>query len=155
MYEDNAPALLKELAAKHIMIEVNLTSNDGILGIKGIDHPFPFYRKAGVPVALSTDDEGVSRIDLTHEYVRAAEDFNLSYVDLKQMARTGMEHDFLPGKSLWAEADKFTAPVAACRGQLLGGEKPTTACKSFLDGSEKASAQWEQERRFRVFEAQW
>jgi len=155
MYEDDAPALLRELAAKHIMIEINLTSNDGILGIKGPDHPLPFYRRAGVPVALSTDDEGVSRIDLTHEYVRAAEDFNLSYYDLKQMARTGMEHDFLPGKSLWAEPDRFTATVTACRAQAPGADKPTAACKAFLDSSEKASAQWEQEQRFRVFEANW
>ncbi|HEX4322056.1 MAG TPA: adenosine deaminase [Acidobacteriaceae bacterium] len=155
MYEDNAPALLKELAAKHVMVEINLTSNDGILGIKGPDHPLPFYRKAGVPVALSTDDEGVSRIDLTHEYVRAAQDFNLSYSDLKQMARTGMEHNFLPGKSLWAEEDRFTAPAAACRGMVLGSEKPAAACKAFLDANEKAAAQWEQERRFREFEAKW
>jgi adenosine deaminase len=155
MYEDDAPALLKELAAKHIMIEVNLTSNDGILGIKGPDHPLPFYRRAGVPVALSTDDEGVSRIDLTHEYVRAALEYNLSYNDLKQMARTGMEHNFLPGKSLWAAKDAFTTPAAACRGQALGSEKPTAGCKAFLDGNDKAAGQWEQERRFREFEAKW
>jgi adenosine deaminase len=155
MYEEDAPALLRELATKHVMIEINLTSNDGILGIKGPDHPLPLYRRAGVPVALSTDDEGVSRIDLTHEYVRAAEDFNLSYSDLKQMARTGMEHDFLPGKSLWADPDRFTATVAACRAQALGADKPTATCKVFLDGSEKASAQWEQERRFHLFESKW
>ena len=155
MYEDNAPALLKELARKHVMVEINLTSNDGILGIKAPDHPLPFYRKAGVPVALSTDDEGVSRIDLTHEYVRAATEYPLSYPELKQMARTGMEHNFLPGQSLWAEEDKFTIPASECRGQQLGGEKPSASCKAFLDGSEKATAQWEQERRFRVFEAKW
>ncbi len=155
MYEDDAAGLLKEMAAKHVMVEINLTSNDGILGIKGADHPLPFYRKAGVPVALSTDDEGVSRIDLTHEYVRAAMDFNLTYADLKQMARTGMEHNFLPGKSLWAAPDAFTAPTSECRGQLLGGDKPAGGCAAFLAGSEKAAAQWEQERRFRVFEAQW
>jgi adenosine deaminase len=155
MYEDDAPGLLKELAAKHVMIEINLTSNDGILGIKGADHPLPFYRKAGVPVALSTDDEGVSRIDLTHEYVRAALEYGLSYADLKQMARTGMEHNFLPGKSLWAEEDKFGSPVTACRGQALGVEKPAAGCKAFLDGNEKASAQWEQERRLREFEAKF
>jgi adenosine deaminase len=34
-------------------------------------HPFATYRKFGVPVALSTDDEGISRIDLTHEFLRA------------------------------------------------------------------------------------
>jgi adenosine deaminase len=155
LYEDDAPALLKELAAKHVMVEINLTSNDGILGIKGLDHPLPFYRRAGVPVALSTDDEGVSRIDLTHEYVRAAEDFNLTYPDLKQMARTGMEHNFLPGKSLWAKPDVFAAPDPACAGQPLGGEKPSAKCADFLASSEKATAQWEQEKRFREFEAKW
>jgi adenosine deaminase len=155
MYEDDAPGLLKELAQKHIMVEINLTSNEGILGISGPNHPLPFYRKAHVPVALSTDDEGVSRIDLTHEYVKAAMDFPLTYADLKQMARTGMEHNFLPGKSLWAEEDKFTAPVTPCRNQQLGGQNPTESCKAFLESSEKATAQWEQEKRFREFEAKW
>ena len=155
MYEDDAAGLLKEMAAKHVMVEINLTSNDGILGIKGVDHPLPFYRRAGVPVALSTDDEGVSRIDLTHEYVRAAMEFNLSYADLKQMARTGLEHNFLPGKSLWAKEDAFTAPASECAGQPLGSEKPAGRCKAFLDANEKAASQWEQERRFRVFEAKW
>jgi adenosine deaminase len=155
MYEDDASALLKELAQKHVMIEINLSSNEGILGVKGADHPFAIYRAAHVPVALSTDDEGVSRIDLTHEYVRAALDYHLSYQDLKQLARTGMEHSFLPGKSLWAAEDEFALPAAPCKAQLLGSEKPTGDCKSFLDGSEKAAAQWELERRLRAFEARF
>jgi hypothetical protein len=29
------------------------------------------------------------------------------------------------------------------------------SCKSFLDGSEKAAAQWELERRFREFESKF
>ena len=155
MYEDDAPALLKELAEKHVMVEINLSSNEGILGIKGADHPFPLYRAAHVPVALSTDDEGVSRIDITHEYVRAALDYHLTYTDLKQLARTGMEHSFLPGPSLWAAPDTFTSPAAPCKAQPLGSEKPTAACKAFLDGSEKAAAQWELERRFRAFEGKF
>ena len=153
MYEDDAPALLKELAQKHVMIEINLSSNEGILGIEGAGHPFPLYRAAHVPVALSTDDEGVSRIDITHEYIRAALDYHLSYRDLKQLARTGMEHDFLPGKSLWAAPDAFTTPATACKSQPLGADTPSAACKAFLDTSEKAAAQWELERRFRAFEA--
>jgi adenosine deaminase len=155
MYEDEAPALLKELAQKHVMIEINLSSNEGILGIKGAEHPFPLYRAVHVPVALSTDDEGVSRIDITREYVRAALDYHLSYQDLKQLARTGMEHTFLPGESLWAAPDTFTIPTAPCKAQTLGQEKPTPACKAFLDGSEKAAAQWELERRLRAFEAKF
>ncbi len=155
LYEDDAEGLLKEMARKHVMVEINLSSNEGILGITGNRHPFQYYRAAHVPVAFSTDDQGVSRIDLTHEYVRAANDYHLSYEDLKQLARTGMEHNFLAGASLWAEPDSFGAPVAACRGQILGGPKPSAACKSFLDANEKAAAQWELERRFREFEAKF
>ena len=153
MYEDDAQGLLKELARKHVMVEINLSSNDGILGVQGDEHPFPLYRAAHVPVALSTDDEGVSRIDLTSEYVRAALDYNLSYSDLKQMARTGMEHNFLPGESLWAAPDVFGAMAAACKGQTPGAEKPAASCKTFLDHSQKAAAQWELERRLKEFEA--
>ncbi|HVH72830.1 MAG TPA: adenosine deaminase, partial [Candidatus Dormibacteraeota bacterium] len=71
MYENRPHELLKEMARYHVMVEISLTSNDVILGVSGKDHPFPLYRQFGVPVALATDDEGVSRIDLTHEYVRA------------------------------------------------------------------------------------
>jgi len=155
MYEDNAEQLLQEMAQKHVMVEINLSSNEGILGVKGAEHPFPLYRAAHVPVALSTDDEGVSRIDITREYVRAALDYHLSYQDLKQMARTGMEHSFLPGDSLWAAPDAFTIPAAPCKVQTLGADLPTSDCKAFLDGSEKAAAQWELEHRFRAFEAKF
>ena len=135
MHEDDAAGLLKEMAAEHVMVEINLSSNEGILGVKGAEHPFPIYRAAHVPVALSTDDEGVSRIDLTHEYVRAALDYHLSYADLKQLARTGMEHGFLPGASLWARPDDFAAPArrlqrpGAGRGQSGCGVPGVFGCK--------------------------
>ncbi|MGB8028275.1 MAG: adenosine deaminase [Terracidiphilus sp.] len=155
MYEDHPRDLLSEMAARHIMVEINLSSNEAILGVKGDAHPFPVYRSDHVPVALSTDDEGVSRIDLTHEYVRAAIDYGLTYRDLKQLARTGMEHDFLPGASLWAKPDDFRAAVSACKGETLGGGNPSSNCSQFLRGSQKASAQWELERRFIDFEARF
>jgi adenosine deaminase len=153
LYEERPHELLKEMAAKHVMVEINLTSNDVILGIAGNDHPFPIYRKFGVPVALSTDDEGVSRIDLTHEYVRAVQTYGLNYMDLKQMVRTGLEHNFLPGASLWAAPDKFSVPVAACSNDSLGTDKPSSSCETFLKASEKARQQWELEHRFRAFES--
>ena len=155
MDEDRARDLLTEMARKHVMVEINLSSNEGILGVEGDAHPFPVYRSAHVPVALSTDDEGVSRIDLTHEYVRAAIDYGLTYRDLKQLARTGMEHDFLPGESLWARPDDFRTAAGGCRGETLGGYTPSNECKKLLDGSEKAAAQWELERRFSQFEAKF
>jgi adenosine deaminase len=153
MYEDRPYDLLKEMAAKHVMVEINLTSNDIILGIAGNSHPFQLYRKFGVPLALSTDDEGVSRIDLTHEYVRAVETYGLRYADLKKLVRTGIEHSFLPGESLWEKQDDFSRADAACSRESLGAEKPTAGCAAFLKSSERAQQQWELEHRFRAFES--
>jgi adenosine deaminase len=153
MYEEGAHELLKEMAAKHVMVEISLTSNDVILGIAGNDHPLPLYRSSKVPVALATDDEGVSRINLTNEYFRAIQTYGLKYADLKTMVRTGIEHSFLPGDTLWRDPDVFKSPVAACSGAQLGTENPTASCAKFLDSSEKARQQWELERRLRIFEA--
>ncbi len=154
MYEDHPYALLEEMAARHTLVEINLTSNNVILNLTGPRHPLPEYLRAGVPVALSTDDEGVSRIDLTHEYVRAAETYRLRYAQLKQMARASIEHSFLPGASLWAARtpERLGIAVAACRSQT-GNREPAGACVALVQGSEKAAQQWKLERRFRVFES--
>lgn len=154
MFENQPHELLKEMARKHVMVEINLTSNDVILGVSGKDHPFPLYRQFGVPVALATDDEGVSRIDLTHEYVRAVQAYGLSYADLKHMVRTSMEHAFLPGESLWRAPDNFTGVAAACSRDSLGSDRPSSACAAFLKSSERAAQQWELEKRFRQFESE-
>jgi adenosine deaminase len=153
MYENEPRALLKEMASRHIMTEINLTSNDVILGVEKQWHPLPVYRAAGVPVALSTDDEGVSRIDITHEYTRAVLDFGLSYLDLKRMARTSIEHSFLPGASLWAQPDNFSSMNPACASQPVGTENPAPKCLAFLRSSEKAAEQWQLEHRYQVFES--
>jgi len=153
IYENNPHALLKEMAANHMMVEISLTSNDVILGVSGKDHPFLLYRMFGVPMALSSDDEGVSRIDLTHEYVRAVQTYDLHYVDLKRMVRTSLEHSFLPGGSLWSAPDVFTRAISACSRDSLGTEKPSSGCAAFLKSSERAQQQWELERRFRAFES--
>ena len=142
-YEDDAQDLLARMARDRIAVEINLTSNDVILGVKGADHPLALYRKAGVPVVLSTDDEGVSRIDLTNEYLRGAVEQGLRYADLKAMARASLTYSFLPGESLWASG---RTPVAACA-------KAGTACDKFLSESRKATAQWRLEREFEAFEA--
>jgi len=153
LYEDDAPGLMKEMADKHIMVEINLTSNDVILGVKGADHPLSGYRNAHVPVALSTDDEGVSRIDITHEYVKGAEEQGLGYLDLKEMARTSLEHAFLYGNSLWVAPDDFRRRKAECAAPIAAMSVPNAACSAFLKDNEKAAEQWELERRFAAFEA--
>jgi adenosine deaminase len=154
LYETDAAGLLKEMADKHVMVEINLTSNDVILGVKDKEHPLAAYRAAHVPVALATDDEGVSRIDLTHEYVRAVTDQGLGYLDLKRSARTSLEHAFLHGESLWAKPDEFTRRVSACSEPIAAGRlKVSAACENYLNANEKAAAEYDLELRFAAFEA--
>ncbi|MDX6677873.1 MAG: adenosine deaminase, partial [Solirubrobacteraceae bacterium] len=82
--EQGAPALLRRMARRHVLVEVPLTSNRKILGDFGRRHPFLRLRAAHVPVALATDDPAVSRIDLTHEYEYATTEYGLGYRTLKR-----------------------------------------------------------------------
>jgi hypothetical protein len=153
MSEENPHELLAMMARRNVMVEICLSSNEEILGVHGRQHPLAMYLKAGVPVALATDDEGVSRSEMTREYERAVLDQGLDYTTLKKMARTSLEHSFLPGSSLWSDARKFT-PVRECAGERSMAE-PSSACMKFLNGSEKAHEQWRLERRFAEFESRY
>jgi hypothetical protein len=95
LYETDSRALLERMRQRHILVEINLTSNDQILGIRGSDHPLPAYRRAGVPLALSTDDEGVARSHLTAEFLRAVLTYKLSYADVKEMAQNSLRYAFV------------------------------------------------------------
>jgi adenosine deaminase len=146
MYEHDAVGLLALMKRRHVAVEINLTSNDIILGVKGSDHPFPIYRKYGVPVTLSTDDEGVSRTHLTREYQRAVLSYHLTYADVKEIVRNGIEYSFLKGTSYWKDGS-FRSPVSACAAGVQ-----TRSCRRFLVQSDKARAQVDLENRFREFE---
>jgi adenosine deaminase len=148
-YERDALALLRELRERDVLVEILLTSNDVILGVRGDEHPFPEYLRAGVPVTLATDDEGVARIDLTHEYLRAVTTYGLGYEELKRLARNSLAYNFLPGESLWRRGGDERH--AACRGDDVE-RPPSPPCEAFLAGSEKARLQWRLERDLAEFE---
>lgn len=93
-HEDDAHGLLQEMAERRVLVEIALSSNDVILGIRGRQHPLRLYMDYGVPVTLTTDDEAVLRSDLSLEYHRAVEEHALSYAELKAMARNSIVHAF-------------------------------------------------------------
>jgi hypothetical protein len=95
MYEDDAQGLLRMMAERGVLVEVALSSNDAILGVRGSRHPLTAYLAADVPVALVTDDEGVSRTTLSREYQRAVEEHGLDYRTLRQIARNSLVYAFL------------------------------------------------------------
>lgn len=94
LHEDHALDLLRQMAARKVLVEIALSSNDLILGIKGKRHPLNTYLQFGVPVALVTDDMGVSRSTHTHEFMRAVEDHGLDYRTLKTLARNSLRYSF-------------------------------------------------------------
>ena len=152
MHERDPLGLLREMAAKHILVEICLTSNDLILGVRGPDHPLPMYLQYGVPVAIATDDEGVSRSDLDHEYLRAIQTYALSYATLKQMARSSLQHAFVPGESLWADTRRFRRAACQLDRPEASQDSLSPSCRQFLQASERARLQWSLETQFAAFE---
>jgi adenosine deaminase len=146
--EDKSAALLAEMAMKDVLVEVALSSNALILGVQGAKHPLATYIRSGVPFALVTDDEGVSRSDLTHEFLRAVQDQRLDYADLKTAVRNSLEYAFVPGRSLWRSRYAF-APVTECAGTngLVSAE-----CRAYVRASLKARLQAELELALMEFE---
>jgi hypothetical protein len=149
LHEDGARELMAEMARRDVMVEIALSSNDLILGIRGPAHPLHAYMAAGVPVALATDDEGVSRSEMTLEYLKAVHDQGLGYPALKTMARTSLQHAFLQGEPLWSDLDTLT-PAPACA-RAAGGWNGTS-CRRFVARSPRAALQWRLERDLAAFE---
>ncbi len=85
---------MRELASKNVLVEINLTSNERILGVSGARHPLRTYLRYGVPVAISTDDYGVARSSDTLEWVKAVADHGLDYLTVKRMARNSIDYAF-------------------------------------------------------------
>ncbi|MFE7353081.1 adenosine deaminase [Streptomyces sp. NPDC057543] len=155
VHEDDWRQLARTMARRKIAVEVPFSSNKQILGIAGNDHPFNAYRRYGVPVVLSTDDPGVSRIDISHEYQYAARTYGLRYTELKDLARASLEYAFRNGRSLWASG---SAPsgyrlVAACTDNRPGTAHPSTRCARYLADNPKAATEWRQETAFATFES--
>ena len=94
MQEDDPYGLMRELAAKKVLVEIALSSNDLILGVKGARHPLRTYLQYGVPVALVTDDYGVARSSHTLEWLKAVEEQGLDYLTMKRMIRNSIEYSF-------------------------------------------------------------
>jgi hypothetical protein len=150
-WEDDVPGLLRKMRDEGIAVEVCPTSTAVILGLEGDRYPFHLYRRAGVPLTINTDDEGVSRSNLTMEYVRAVRSWNLSYADLKWLARNSIEYSFLPGESLFERRD-YRRPRRPFRRLRERGWVPTPEEAKLLAASDRATVQARLERAFVEFE---
>ncbi|NOX15029.1 MAG: adenosine deaminase [Epsilonproteobacteria bacterium] len=96
-YEDHPLALLKEMKKK-VAVEINFTSNQFILGVKGDQHPYLIYSMYGVPIVICTDDSGVSRDNLSHEYLILASRYHPTYARVKKYVYNSIKYSFLNQK---------------------------------------------------------
>ncbi len=102
-HEWQAPQLLQELKKEKVAIEINLTSNQFILGVLGSEHPYPIYAAYGIPLVISTDDSGVSRNNLSEEYMLLASRYHPSYEKIKEYVYNSIRYSFLPPAARQAE----------------------------------------------------
>lgn len=154
IYEKDAPALLAEMAQKHILVEDCVYSHEIVRGMTGPENVLRTYLQAGVPVAIATDDEGIVRSELTWYFRRAIEGYDIDYTTLKRMVRSSLEHAFLPGASLWIAPENFVM-VAPCASGAPNPLPASASCESYLAAKERARIEWNEEVEFARFEAQF
>lgn len=118
-HEKDALGVLRTMRARKVPVEVNLTSNEFILGVKGAEHPVELYRKHGVPFVIATDDAGVTRHNLSNEYVLFATRYKTDYAEMKKLSYDSIRYSFLAGgdkqrllKQLDSRFAKFEAEIA-------------------------------------------
>ena len=95
VYERNAPAVLAEMARRHILVEDCLYSHEVVRGMTGRDNVMPIYLRNHVPIALATDDEGVTRSNLTDSFERAVLGYGIDYPTLKTFATNSIRYAFV------------------------------------------------------------
>jgi len=108
-HETDVTELLPVMAKNQIALEVNITSNKDILGVKGSDHPLSIYRAYKVPYVISTDDSGISRNNLSGEYQLYMATFRPSYEELKNTIFNSIRFSFLSEQEKDEELKKLKA----------------------------------------------
>lgn len=117
-YEEKAIELLQRIKEKSV-VEINLTSNEFILGVKDSKHPYLIYCAYDAPIVICTDDSGVSRNNLSGEYVLLASRYKPGYKTLKKYVYNSIKYSFLLESdkklltnSLDVRFEKFEAEMA-------------------------------------------
>jgi adenosine deaminase len=91
------PALLEEVVARRIPLEMCLSSNVHTHTVASVaEHPFKRYLQQGVVVTLNTDGPLTDGITLTDEYFLAHTSLGLTQGELARVVLNACESAFLP-----------------------------------------------------------
>jgi adenosine deaminase len=91
------PELYERVRRERVPLECCLTSSLQTGAVASLDeHPVRRFLADGLEVTLSTDDPGVSGIDLEHEYRLAIEELGLGAAELARVTFSAVSAAFLP-----------------------------------------------------------
>jgi adenosine deaminase len=113
VYERDAPAVLAEMARSHVLVEDCLFSHEVVRDMRGRDNVLPIYLRNHVPIALATDDEGVTRSNLTDSFERAVLGYGVDYPTLKAFATNSIRYAFVDAATKQRLEDRLAASFAA------------------------------------------
>lgn len=162
-FSPDVHAVLNDLRQQQVAVASLLTTDQQILGQTETDQPFQTYQRAAVPQVVATSNQAVSRDDLTSQFQRVVEDFDLNYSELLTLSRQSLESSFAPGRSLWTSgvASSITpvcasdairpAPATAGASTSDTGIALTAECAAYISTSPRAQLQLQLERELTAF----
>ena len=110
------PALLEEVIARKVPLEMCLTSNVHTHVVSTVaEHPFRRYFEQGVVVTLNTDGPLTDGITLTDEYYLAHTALGLGTADLARVVLNACESAFLPEYEKVALVSRVQSELEALR----------------------------------------
>ena len=114
------PALVAELRARQIPLEVCPTSNV-CLGVAPsfAEHPLPRLLAEGLYVTLNSDDPPMFNTTLTDEYLQAAEAFDLGPAEIEGLVLNALRASLLPADRKAALEAEFAVAFAALHADLV------------------------------------
>ncbi len=91
------PVATEYARLQQIATETNLTSNVRLRAAPSIaQHPFLAFLRLGIPVSLSTDDEGIFETDINTECEKAISQTDIQYEEMKELTLNSIRTSFLP-----------------------------------------------------------
>ncbi len=115
------PALVEELRASQIPLEVCPTSNL-CLGVAPdlARHPFDRLYRAGVALSVNSDDPAFFNTNLTREYLKLHQTFGYTPAQLAGLSLAALRQSFLPEEEKAALEEKFRQQFDALGRELFG-----------------------------------
>lgn len=116
------PALVEELRAAHIPLEVCPTSNLCLGVVHDLEHhPFDRLYRSGVALSVNSDDPAFFNTNLTREYLRLHQTFGYTPAELAGLVLGALRHSFLPEPERLLLEEKFRRRLDELGRELFGG----------------------------------